>query len=401
MEGSVSSLLTFPPDRPKGAFEPVRPDRPKLLFMGPRSGGKSSIREVVFHKLQPDQTLHLETTRRITQDDINSFIDFEIWDLPGPLESDEFAMPFAQVGAVIFVIDAQSSYLTIIPQLAMTLIKAYEINPSLHFEIFMHKIDAVTQDYRNGNVSPTNLPTVFDYSIYDALSRVIMKIIPQQAALEQLMNVLAQQSGVENCILFDTWTKLYIATDSSPTEKPLLEMCSEFMDIFTDLSELYGVPHQVSPVTRPVIMASGSGGRRAVTQPPGSRSPRKHRSTSRGHGRDSSPRTRSRTSITTPVLDHTPTRGRRMITSHVKLDTSFSGHRELGNQEIVDQPGRVVSYYEINQYLTLVCIAHEDVMRTQGSLIEYNVSRVRDSITKIFAITNASALRRASLAVSN
>lgn len=32
----------------------------------------------------------------------------------------------------------------------MTLIKAYEINPSLHFEIFMHKIDAVTQDYRNG-----------------------------------------------------------------------------------------------------------------------------------------------------------------------------------------------------------------------------------------------------------
>jgi hypothetical protein len=37
----------------------------------------------------------------------SSFIDFEIWDLPGPLESDEFAMPFAQVGAVIFVIDAQ------------------------------------------------------------------------------------------------------------------------------------------------------------------------------------------------------------------------------------------------------------------------------------------------------
>ncbi|EGG04232.1 uncharacterized protein MELLADRAFT_37484, partial [Melampsora larici-populina 98AG31] len=252
MEGSVFSLLAFPTDRPKGAFEPVHPDRPKLLFMGPRSGGKSSIREVVFHKLQPDQTLHLETTRRITQDDIKSvtsFIDFEIWDLPGPLESDEFAMPFAQVGAVIFVIDAQSSYLTIIPQLAMTLIKAYEINPSLHFEIFMHKIDAVTQDYRNeiieqfkdrltdelsdrelsiyattaiaielGQRITYKLTTVFDYSIYDALSRVIMKIIPQQAALEQLMNVLAQQSGVENCILFDTWTKLYIATDSSPTE---------------------------------------------------------------------------------------------------------------------------------------------------------------------------------------
>ncbi len=32
----------------------------------------------------------------------------------------------------------------------MTLINAYEVNPSLHFEIFMHKIDAVTLDYRNG-----------------------------------------------------------------------------------------------------------------------------------------------------------------------------------------------------------------------------------------------------------
>ncbi|KAG0151921.1 hypothetical protein CROQUDRAFT_36202 [Cronartium quercuum f. sp. fusiforme G11] len=441
MDSSISSLLTLPGERLKGAFEPVRPDRPKLLFMGPRSGGKSSIREVVFHKLQPDQTLHLETTRRITQDDINSFIDFEIWDLPGPLESDEFAMPFAQVGAVIFVIDAQSSYLTIIPQLAMTLIKAYEVNPSLHFEIFMHKIDAVTLDYRNeiieqfkdrltdeladrelsiyattaialelGQRITYKFTTVFDYSIYDALSRVIMKIIPQQAALEQLMNVLAQQSG------FDTWTKLYIATDSSPTEKPLLEMCSEFMDIFTDLSELYGVPHQVSPVTRPasaVATRSGSGGagggRRIGVQPSGSSSPRKQRSTSRGRTRDNSPRASGSTAPSQtpvsrkeskPVAKQETGRGRRLVTSHVKLDTSFGGLRGPEQMGGVDQPGRVISYYEINQYLTLVCIAHEDIMRTQGSLIEYNVSRVRESIEKIFAINKASALRRASVAAS-
>ncbi|PLW05817.1 hypothetical protein PCANC_01480 [Puccinia coronata f. sp. avenae] len=408
------------------AVEGSRPDRPKLLFMGPRSGGKSSIREVVFHKLQPDQTLHLETTRRITQDDIKSFIDFEIWDLPGPLDSDVLTMPFAHVGAVIFVIDAQSSYLSTIPQLASTVIQAYQTNPTLHFEIFMHKIDAVTPDYRSEIIEqvkdrltdelsdrelsiygvPTiaielshrityKLTTVFDYSIYDALSRVIMKIVPQQAALEHLMNLLAQQSGVENCILFDTWTKLYIATDSSPTEKPLLEMCTEFMDIFTDLSELYGVPQQISPVTRPTSMTNGLG--KSLPTVPTRQvvdSSYNKRSISRGRASELSPATRS-SSVAVEPGQQKPrkTAGKRMITCQVKVDTSFGGPRggSMPSMQATEQPGRVISYYEINQYLTLVCITHEEIMRTQGTLIEYNVSRVRESIEKIFQITNGAS----------
>ncbi|KAH9466944.1 hypothetical protein MJO29_000760 [Puccinia striiformis f. sp. tritici] len=430
MEESISSLRTQTTPTPTGlpASESSRPDRPKLLFMGPRSGGKSSIREVVFHKLQPDQTLHLETTRRITQDDIKSFIDFEIWDLPGPLDPDVSTMPFAHVGAVIFVIDAQSSYLSTIPQLALTVIQAYQTNPALHFEIFMHKIDAVTPDYRSEIIEqvkdrltdelsdrelsiygvPTiatelshrityKLTTVFDYSIYDALSRVIMKIVPQQAALEHLMNLLAQQSGVENCILFDTWTKLYIATDSSPTEKPLLEMCTEFMDIFTDLSELYGVPQQISPVTRPTSMTNGLGkSLPMISTRPVHDSSNNKRSMSRGRGSELSPATRSSSVAVDPNNNQKPSpqiTGKRMITSQVKLDTSFGGPRGVGipSMSATNQPGRVISYYEINQYLTLVCITHEEIMRTQGTLIEYNVSRVRESIEKIFQITNGAS----------
>ncbi|WAQ81004.1 hypothetical protein PtA15_1A342 [Puccinia triticina] len=394
MDGSISSLRTQTTPSALGlpASEGSRPDRPKLLFMGPRSGGKSSIREVVFHKLQPDQTLHLETTRRITQDDIKSFIDFEIWDLPGPLDSDGLTLPFAHVGAVIFVIDAQSSYLSTIPQLASTVIQAYQTNPALHFEIFMHKIDAVTPDYRSEIIEqvkdrltdelsdrelsiygvPTiaielshrityKLTTVFDYSIYDALSRVIMKIVPQQAALEHLMNLLAQQSGVENCILFDTWTKLYIATDSSPTEKPLLEMCTEFMDIFTDLSELYGVPQQISPVTRPTSMTNGLGKSLPMVPPRVPDGSHSKRSASRGRASELSPATRSSSVALGPTKKPPNAAGRRMITSQVKVDTSFGGPRGVGMPEI---------------------------MRTQGTLIEYNVSRIRESIEKIFQITN-------------
>ncbi|CAH7674580.1 Gtr1/RagA G protein conserved region-domain-containing protein [Phakopsora pachyrhizi] len=428
MEQSISSLGTQLTERPRSMAESFCPERPKLLFMGPRSGGKSSIREVVFHKLQPDQTLHIETTRKITQDDIKSFIDFEIWDLPGPLESDLINLPFSYVGAVIFVIDAQSSYLSTIPQLALALIQAYEANPSLHFEIFMHKIDAVTPDYRNEIIeqfkdrladelsdrelsmycasSVANeiehritykLTTVFDYSIYDALSRVIMKIIPHQAALEQLMNILAQQSGVENCILFDTWTKLYIATDSSPTEKPLLEMCTELMDIFTDLSELYGVPQQISPVTRPNPMANavqrrsdsvnlqklsssrGTSRTREISPSNRLKSSQLNSSSTAGPSSSSKNHDPLKSSTTSAETDSSD-RGQRFMTSHVRLDTNF------GDPQLIDQPGKVISYFEINQYLTLVCITNEEIMRTQGTLIEYNVSRVRESIQKIFEI---------------
>lgn len=48
------------------------------------------------------------------------------------------------------------------------------------------------------------LTSVYDYSIFEALSRVIMKLVPQQAALENLMNLLAQQSGIEKCFLVGT-----------------------------------------------------------------------------------------------------------------------------------------------------------------------------------------------------
>lgn len=342
-------------------------------------------------------------------------------------------MPFAHVGAVIFVIDAQSSYLSTIPQLASTVIQAYQTNPALHFEIFMHKIDAVTPDYRSEIIEqikdrltdelsdrelsiygvPTiavelshrityKLTTVFDYSICDALSRVIMKIVPQQAALEHLMNLLAQQSGVENCILFDTWTKLYIATDSSPTEKPLLEMCSEFMDIFTDLSELYGVPQQVSPVTRPTSMTNGlANSRPAAPTRQGAEGFIRNRSSSRGRKSEMSPSTRHElksSGSSSPAVQGMNQKacskiGGRMITSQVKVDTNLGtpwGVNVMGQSPIqsAEQSGRVISYYEINPYLTLVCIAHEEIMRTQGTLIEYNVSRVRESIEKIFQITN-------------
>merc|ERR1719322_76559 len=39
--------------------------RPKILLMGLRRSGKSSIQKVVFHKMSPNETLFLEATNKI------------------------------------------------------------------------------------------------------------------------------------------------------------------------------------------------------------------------------------------------------------------------------------------------------------------------------------------------
>lgn len=59
--------------------------KPRILLMGLRRSGKSSIQKVVFHKMSPNETLFLESTNKIIKDDINnsSFVQFQIWDFPG------------------------------------------------------------------------------------------------------------------------------------------------------------------------------------------------------------------------------------------------------------------------------------------------------------------------------
>lgn len=42
--------------------------KPKILIMGLRRSGKSSIQKVVFHKMSPNETLLLESTNKIVKD---------------------------------------------------------------------------------------------------------------------------------------------------------------------------------------------------------------------------------------------------------------------------------------------------------------------------------------------
>lgn len=190
-------------------------EKPRILLMGLRRSGKSSIHKVVFHKMSPNETLFLESTNRIVKDEVNnsSFVQFQIWDFPGQIDFFDPAfdseMIFKGCDALIFVIDAHDDYIEALTKLNKTILKAHEVNKLIRFEVFIHKVDGInddlkmetqrdihqraTDDLADAGCEQINicfhLTSIYDYSIFEALSKVVQKLIPQLPKLENLLNI--------------------------------------------------------------------------------------------------------------------------------------------------------------------------------------------------------------------
>jgi Ras-related GTP-binding protein C/D len=196
--------------------------------MGLRRSGKSSIQKVVFHKMSPNETLFLESTNKIIKDDINnsSFVQFQIWDFPGQIDffdpTFDSDLIFGGCGALVFVIDAQDDYLEALSKLNQTVTKAFKVNPNIKFEVFIHKVDGVSDDFKmesqrdihqraNDDLQDAgydqihltfHLTSIYDHSIFEAFSKVVQKLIPQLPTLENLLNILITVSISDNCVFF-------------------------------------------------------------------------------------------------------------------------------------------------------------------------------------------------------
>ncbi|KAJ1547324.1 hypothetical protein HK096_003401 [Nowakowskiella sp. JEL0078] len=243
--------------------EPEVEMKPKLLLMGLRRSGKSSILNVVFHKLPPMDTLFLESTNKVSKLEISSFCDFEIWDFPGQIDLLDMSFDIKQIfggcNALVFVIDAQDDFGNAINRLCHVINKAQNVNPQISFEIFIHKVDEPTDDrgietkkeisqrisddlkeleLENIHIS-YHLTSIYDHSIFEAFSLVIQKLIRQLPILENLLNVLQSNSGLDKTFIFDVLSKIYIATDGSPVDIQSYELCSDMIDVVLDVSSLY------------------------------------------------------------------------------------------------------------------------------------------------------------------
>lgn len=315
-------------DIPTGTTE----QKPRILLMGLPRSGKSSIQKVVFHKVSPNETLFLESTNKIVKEDIcnSSFVQFQIWDLPGQFNTMDPSFDtesiFGGCGAIIFVIDAQDEYMNALTKLHTTVAKAYKINPDIKFEVFIHKVDGLSDDHKieaqrdihqraSDNLTDEGLEnlrlsfyltSIYDHSIFEAFSKVVQKLIPQLSVLENLLNILTTHSGIEKAFLFDVVSKIYIATDISPVDMQSYELCCDMIDVVNDVSYIYGTKEDGA------------------------------------------------------------------------FDSQSASTIKLNN-------GTILYLREVNRYLALVCILREDSFDKQG-VIDYNFLCFRQAIQEVFEV---------------
>jgi len=242
--------------------------KPRILLLGLRRSGKSSIQKVVFHKMSPNETLFLESTNKIIKSDISnsSFVQFQIWDFPGQMDFDgsvDSESTFSGCGALVFVIDAQDEYLEALNKLHIIAMNAYKVNPNITFEVFIHKADGLSDDSKiekqrdiqqhvmdllqaeGENIHLSfYLTSIYDHSIFEAFSKVTQKLIPQLPTLENLLDILISNCRMEKAFLIDVVTKIYVATDSNAVDMQTYELCSDMIDVVVDVSGIYGMKEE-------------------------------------------------------------------------------------------------------------------------------------------------------------
>ncbi|MCJ1476132.1 hypothetical protein MMC13_004797 [Lambiella insularis] len=238
--------------------------KPRLLFMGLKRSGKSSIINVVLYKLPPTETVFIPATIVIKKHALNSYRTFQIWDLPGQIDFLETNFDtdsiFASAGAMVWILDAQDDYIESVARLTETILQLQQMYPDIKYSVFIHKVDSLGSDFREDivrdiiqrimdelndagleNPPVSFYPTsVYDDSIYEALSKVVQLLNPQLATFEALLNTLAGSCKMQKLYLFDVQSKLYVASDTSPVDMGGYTLCSDYIDTILDLSEIYG-----------------------------------------------------------------------------------------------------------------------------------------------------------------
>jgi Ras-related GTP-binding protein C/D len=192
-------------------------------------------------------------------------MDFQVWDFPGQVDftspTFDFDSIFSDVGALVWVIDAQDEYIEAVSHLEDTYLALRERGfNNISFQVFVHKVDGLSDDFREDiqrdvdqrvrdDLSDLHienpaidfyLTSIYDHSVFEAFSKVIQTMVPQLPTLENLLNELCRHCRFEKAYLFDVLTKIYIAQDSSPGSMDNYEICSDYIDVIVDMSQVYG-----------------------------------------------------------------------------------------------------------------------------------------------------------------
>jgi len=254
-------------------------DLPRILLLGLKQSGKTSIRKVVLQGVAPHETTFLEATSRIERSNAkNDFVEFNLWDVPGQEDitgdkTVDLESTLSKCGAIVFVLDCrqslnqvQTEFNNAVKRLIESIVRVHKIKPTLCVEVFMHKIDAlnepqqmdllrrVRQQVNEGvlaridNLREAGLPvnyhltSIFDSSVFEAFSHVVQRLIEPRPHVAALLDLLNTQCKVHRSFLFDLQTRLCLCESGSPsmrTESQVYELCSEFVEIVKSIAGIY------------------------------------------------------------------------------------------------------------------------------------------------------------------
>ena len=199
----------------------------------------------------------------------SAFVQFEVWDFPGHVDTSSDAVKpettYGGCGALVWVIDAQDDHNEAIQRLASTIVTAHRINPNMVFEVFVHKVDSLSDDQRiecqreiqnqlndelaTARVSHAkvsfHLTSIYDHSVFEAFSKVVQQLsfLPSAAnphvAARRARQLMPPR--IDKAFLFDVVSKIYVATDSSPVDMQSYELCADMIDAVIDVSSIYGL----------------------------------------------------------------------------------------------------------------------------------------------------------------
>ncbi|KAJ1456820.1 Gtr1/RagA G protein conserved region-domain-containing protein [Pelagophyceae sp. CCMP2097] len=125
---------------------------PRIVLMGSRRSGKTSMERVVFGKMSPHETLFVAsssspTLRLVANTDL---VQFAIFDVPGGADLSELShngapctpfSVFSRCVALVYVIDAEADPYTECSKMADVVGMARRVNPRLSLDVFVHKVD--------------------------------------------------------------------------------------------------------------------------------------------------------------------------------------------------------------------------------------------------------------------
>jgi Ras-related GTP-binding protein C/D len=263
----------------------------KILLLGPKKSGKSSILKTLFSNLPAHETIYLEPTLnfRLEPRSKNKLINFRFAEIGGSFHWDEKEQPeidnslFSSVDTVILVIDSSDEGISSSLSHALVvckriIIRALKVNQKINISLFLHKFDRnyryeqgdisgsvtradqkktefmmqlksqLTELLVSSSISPNSSPSynlsifctsIFDNSLKEAFSTILQRSLLKDGKIENLLDLLTSSSNSDKSYLIDKNTKLVLASDNS-ADPGMRIILGDILDLFSNMGTIYG-----------------------------------------------------------------------------------------------------------------------------------------------------------------